>query len=182
MRPLLILAVGVLLVWLRLTVGGVDLAADPLGWLLVLAGLQRLPGRGRDLARGFALVALLVSLPLAVPEVAQRLADADPSLGWAVSLPGLGAFGCLAHHLGILALGGADAAAFGWFAAVRTGAIVLAILPVLAFTTGSDLVLVATALAQVGVLLTLVTLLLVLAERPWASGLDQSGPRPGTAS
>lgn len=177
MRPLLLLAIGLLLIWLRLaTPGGLDLAPDPLGWILVILGLSRLPGPRLPLARGLAVLALLVSLPLAVPTLAERLSDADPSLGWAVSLPQLAAIAALLTHLAALATESEDPAAAGWLIATRTGVGVMAVLPILAFGAGSDLAGNAAAVVQLVVTLVSLALVLIYAERPWARGLADSPP------
>lgn len=63
-----------------------DALADPLGWLLVLAGLVPLARTGLQLgaARVAAVLATLVSIPVWLPQVRHEL---DPSGEWALSLP-----------------------------------------------------------------------------------------------
>jgi hypothetical protein len=63
-----------------------DGLADPIGWLLVLAGLAPLMKLGLDLAltRFAAITATLISIPLWVPDLRHHL---DASGEWALSLP-----------------------------------------------------------------------------------------------
>ncbi len=74
MRPLQSIGLGLVLVVLDASVGdpGLDLVPDPLGWVLVLLGVRRLPARigHRSLLQGVAAVAGLVSLVLWVPPLA----------------------------------------------------------------------------------------------------------------
>lgn len=63
-----------------------DGLADPLGWILVIAGIRGLSAvaTGFDGARWAAWVAGAVSLPLWVPEFSHRLSDSG---AWALSMP-----------------------------------------------------------------------------------------------
>jgi hypothetical protein len=63
-----------------------DGLADPIGWLLVLAGLAPLMKTGLQLggARLAAIAATLVSVPLWIPDLRHHL---DASGEWALSLP-----------------------------------------------------------------------------------------------
>jgi hypothetical protein len=90
--PLQKVAMGLVIVLVDALFGGYDGVPDPLGWVLVLAGLLPV----RDLLRSAALLpmtvaCLLVSVATYPPGVADRLSD---PAGWALSLPQL-AFGFL---------------------------------------------------------------------------------------
>ncbi len=79
---------GWVLVLVDAPFGGYDAVPDPVGWLLVLAGLlalrRTLPAAGTALR--VAVLALLVSLATYPPAVADAL---TPGLGWFLSLPQL---------------------------------------------------------------------------------------------
>src|SRR5207237_824767 len=82
--------------------GGIDALPDPLGWLLVVAGLL---GLRRDVPLDGWLLALaalagLVSVPLVLPGVRDGL---DPSTGWALSLPQTVFCAVLCGSLGVAA-------------------------------------------------------------------------------
>lgn len=119
--------------------GGYDLLADPLGWVLVLLGVRRLPD---PVARGTLLyaaaLALVVSVPLWVPAVRDAVAAEDSSLAWAADLPALASAALLFHQLA----GAARAADDPTPATVLQGLLVLtavvAVLPVLVFGGGLD--------------------------------------------
>lgn len=167
MRALQALGVGLLLIALR--AGPTDLLPDPVGWLLVLVGVRRLPHDPRRRALlVLALLALVASVPLWVPATADRILAADQSLQWAVNLPQLGFVLVLGSVLGRRAGAAGDRGARGWWYAVATGTAVAAVLPVLVFG-GSVAVLETPALVLAGlVLLVAVVLCFVHAGRPWA--------------
>lgn len=130
MQPLQVAALGFLLIGLRLEVGTLDATPDPLGWLLVLLAVTRLP---RDLAhRGPVLalgaLAFVVSCDLALPGVLIGFADGEPALAWAVSLPALAASATLLNALTVASRAGEDPAA-GWLGSLRTVPVVVAVLP-----------------------------------------------------
>ena len=87
MTPLQRIAMGLVIVVVD-TLGGYDLLPDVLGWALVLWGLAGLPGERSGPAYA-AVGALVTSLVLYPPSVHRPLAEADPSLQWAASLPDL---------------------------------------------------------------------------------------------
>jgi hypothetical protein len=169
-KPLQPVAMGLVIVVLTARAHGFDLLPDPLGWLLVIAGVRRLPAAlpRRDLVVGLAMLAGAVSVPLWIPHVADRLYDTDPSLAWAATLPQLGFAVFLAGGLAVLADRGGDSGAARWLRVARTALLVVALLPVLVFgggwTDGEDLAAAAAGLAAV----LLVVLLLVDAGRAWA--------------
>lgn len=179
MRPLLAMALGYLLVVLYAKVGGYDMYADPLGWLLVLYGVHRLPEHleGRRQLLGLAALAGAVSVPLWVPTVAEWLADADPSLAWAVGLPQLAFTALLCERLARAALAAGEETAAAWLRTLLTLVVVVAVLPVLVFGAGMDGLGPGTVAAAVLSQLALVWLLLRYSGRSWAGA-----PAPQRAS
>lgn len=177
MRPLQAMALGYLLVALYAKVGGYDLYADPLGWLLVLYGVRRLPaeleGRTRLLLVG--LVAGAVSVPLWVPTVARWLEGADPALAWAAGLPQLAFAALLCERLAHAASEAGEPAASGWMRTLLSLVVVVAVLPVLVLGAGLDDLAPGTAAAAVLAQLALVWLLFAYSGRSWAGG---PAPRP----
>lgn len=179
-------ALGLLIAALAVRVDGVDVIVDPLGWLLVIGGSQRLGGdpRTRSRVTTAAVVAFAVSVPLAFPAVLDTLADADPSLAWAVSLPQIVVLLLLALHLIATAQEAGDVDAAAWWRWVRTGTIVIALAPAVLFPARSP------ELIGLGVFLALVTfvlavvLLWIQAPRSWAivSGPVISAPEPPSPS
>ncbi|WP_139979632.1 hypothetical protein [Nocardioides litoris] len=171
MRPLQAVACGVLLHLLFARLGGYDVLADPLGWVLVLVGLRALPPgfELRSSAIALAVLALVTSVPLWVPGVASAVEDADESLAWAVDLPRFGCYLVLALALSRVALAAGDRGAAGWWSTVVLALAAVVVLPVLVFGGGIDgLAPLATTL--VGLVPTVVlVLLLVHAGRPWAA-------------
>ncbi|VXB57840.1 hypothetical protein [Nocardioides sp. AX2bis] len=176
-QPLLVAALGLLLVTLRVDTGGVDATPDPLGWALVLLAVVRLP---RDLPHRTAALALVVlagltSAVLVAPDLTSDL-RADPALAWAVSLPALAATGTLMHSLTAAAREAGDPAAAGWLGSVRTLTVAVAVLPAVVLGAGVDALAGPTAglalLAAVGS----VVVLLVYAGRSWARRTAAPGP------
>lgn len=170
MKPLQAVALGLAIVGLRAAPGGYDLIADPLGWLLVLVGLSQLPEDlpRRGLALGTSTLATLIAAALWFPRVREALADADPALGWAASLPQLAALAVIALALSRAADRTGDSGPGGWLltAAVLVG--VTAVLPVLVFGGGVDALEAPAYAAAALALLLLVGLLLAYSGRAWA--------------
>lgn len=172
--PLRQIAVGLLLVAVVAGPAPVTGALHIVGWLLVIGAVQRLPrenGPGADGPGGLtgaAVVSLVVALPLAVPALAGRVADADPSIAWVLSLPQVLFLWLLARHLVALALGAGDADAASWWRWVRTGAVATAVLPALAFPTDNAAAIGATLLVGLLTVLLAVGLLVWHGSRPWA--------------
>jgi len=176
-KPLQPVAMGLVIVVLTARVRGFDVLPDPLGWLLVIAGVRRMPAAlpRRDLVIGLAMLAGVVSVPLWVPNVADRLYGTDPSLAWAATLPQLGFAVLLTGGLAGLADGAGDSGAARWLRLARTAFVVVALLPVLVFgggwTAGESLAAAASGLAAV----LLVVLLLIDAGRDWARAEPDEG-------
>lgn len=178
MRALQAIGMGLIVVLVR--AGSPDLLPDPLGWLLILHGVRRLPTdlpyRTGVIALGA--LALALSLPLWVPAVADRVLAADPSLQWAVNLPQLLFVILLATALGLRAAEHNDPAARGWWFLVATLTGFAAAAPVLVFGGGLA-VLETPALVIAGaVLLTAVVLCFVHAGRPWVARQKTPQGRP----
>lgn len=179
MRPLQPLGLGLLVVALTAPVHGYDALPDPLGWLLVLAGVTALPHgvpRVRAL-RVASAVAGVIAVPLWVAGVADRLYDTDPALAWAATLPQLAATLLLADGLARAATRAGDRSAARWLGVTTALLLVVAVLPVLVLGAGVTALGDPTALLASTTLVLLVVLLLTFARRPWASGV-RSGPVP----
>jgi hypothetical protein len=160
---------GLVVVALTAPINGYDALPDPAGWVLVLLGVRGLPAdlERRGVLVALAALALAVSLPLWLPEVAEELADAHPSLGWAVSLPQLFFAALLCAVLGRRAAEHADRRAAGWAGTAATGFVLAAAFPVLVFGAGVDALENPTLAVAVLSLLLLIGLLFGWAGRPW---------------
>lgn len=172
MPPLQVAALGFLLIALRLEVGGLDATPDPVGWLLVLLSVTRLP---RDVPHlgavlGLVVLALVVSVGLALPGVLTGFAAGDPALAWAVSLPALAASAALLHALTQAAREQDDPAAAGWLGSLRTVTVAVAVLPAVVLGAGVSALAGPTALLAVLSALGLVVLPLAYSRRAWAGG------------
>lgn len=182
MRPLQSIAMGLVIVALRTTFGGYDALPDPLGWLLVLHGVSRLPEDlvRRDTIRALAALALLVSVPLWWPDLAARLDELHPSLGWVANLPQLAFAAVLADSLARRAAALDDRRASGWLRTAMTGFVVAAALPVVVFGGGVGALEVPSYVLASVVLLMLIWLLFSYNNRPWALApteqVDWTGP------
>lgn len=182
MRPLHAIAMGLLVVALRATFGGYDALPDPLGWALVLFGVAGLPRDlvRRDTLRWLAALALVVSVPLWLPEVPDRLDDLHPSLLWVANLPQLGFAAVIADSLARRAAGGGDAKASGWLRTAMTAFVVAAAMPVVVFGGGVSALEVPSYVLATLAMLMLIWLLFSYSARPWAqrppSTVDQTSP------
>lgn len=180
MKPLQSVAMGLVVIVLSAPFHGYDALPDPLGWVLVLVGVNALPAalthRGNLLA--LAALAGLVSAVLWIPSVHTGLEDADPSLAWAASLPQIAFTVLLCHALAALATESGDARATRWLAFTRTAAIAVGLLPVLVFGAGVDSLELTSYLAAGAVAVLLIWLLFTYSGRPWAGVTDRS---PSTA-
>lgn len=149
--------------------GGFDLLPDPLGWVLVLVGVRRLPEH--DLRLPLVLVtglATVASLPLWVPAVIDALDDADESIAWAANLPKYGAYLLLCVVLGRLALEAGDQVAARWWSALTVGCAAIVALPVLIFGGGLDDLTDPTSFLLGAVPTVLVVVLFWYSSRSWA--------------
>lgn len=173
MLPLQSVAMGLVIVALSARFGGYDALADPVGWLLVLLGLRRMPAlpRLRDVLV-LAGLALAVSCVVWWPATSAWLDDQHPSLRWALTLPQLGAQLLLAHALASAARTTGDDAAARWLRLVPGAVVVVGLLPVLVFATGSDRLEAWSYVAAALVAIWVVWLLFSYAARPWARTLE----------
>lgn len=180
MRALQAIGMGLLIVLVR--AGTPDLLPDPLGWLLILYGVRRLPP-DLPLRTGVLVSGVLagaISVPLWVPPLADRVLAADESLQWAVNLPQVAFVTLLATALGMRASDRGDAAARGWWFLVATLSALAGLAPVLVFGGGVDALETPAVVVAGSVLLTAIILCFVHAARPWANtGETPVGSRGG---
>lgn len=183
MKPLQSIAMGLVIVALAVRVNGpYDVIADPVGWLLVLQGLGRLPPAlpHRPALQTLGFLALVMSVVLWFPSLAEGLAREDVSLLWAANLPQLAFVALLCRALASIATG----PAVGWLTtACALTVAAAAVVTVVLATDGSSLE-GALALAGSGSLLLVIVLLFRYASRPWAlAPVDQtSAAEAGPAS
>ncbi|GAB6984494.1 hypothetical protein [Nocardioides pyridinolyticus] len=165
MKPLPWIAMGLVIVALSAQARGVDLLADPVGWLLVLLGVHRF-GRLPSAVTWLALVALVVSGFLWWPGAADALADRDPALVWAASVPELATMAALCAGLARVAGPAGDRRARAWLGTAAVLAVVTALapLPVLAVERDIESVLLLGLVTVVAV----IVLLFRYSSRPWA--------------
>ncbi len=179
MRPLQSIGLGLVLVVLDATVGdpGLDLVPDPLGWVLVLLGVRRLPAHvgHHRLLQGVAAVAGLVSLLLWLPPLAAQVRGLDESLRWVLDLPTPGFVLLLALALraatGCSTDGDTDGdrpARNGW-QAVALGAVLTMLLPPVVYGAGVPALALPAVAVAIGTLVAAIALCFVHAARPWAS-------------
>ena len=119
MKPLYGVALGLVIIALYAKAGDFDLLPDPLGWALVLIGLNVLTRRVELRFAGplwvSGLLALAASVALTAPSVRDWFEDAEPALGWAVDVPALGFCGLLCAALAPAARAAGATAAYAWF-------------------------------------------------------------------
>lgn len=175
MKPLQAVGMGLVVVALEARVGGYDLLADPLGWLLVLYGVRRLPQLPWSSTVRFLVgLALVVSVLLWFPAVPEALADTDASLEWAASLPQILAVGAISAALARLAQEAGDRRAWAWLRTALTLLVLTAVVPVVVLSVQSSAVGAMLLLGLVTVVLVIV-LLFGYASRPWAAApVDQT--------
>lgn len=182
MTPLQQTAIGLLVVVLDST-GRYDTLPDPLGWLLVLPAVARLPRPERTAPLAGAVVAAVVATVTWFPRPREAVAGLDPSVDWAVLLlPDLLVAVLLCRALGRRAADGGDGRAAGWLRTVGVVLAGLALAPVPFLATDravpGDL-----GFALQVAWLVLLVLLFAFHRRPWAptrrprGGLDRD---PGT--
>lgn len=173
MRPLTAVGVGLALVVLDVGLDGVDLIADPIGWLLVLLGCLRLPRRlpGRPLLAGVAAGAGTISLPLWLPSVREELGGLDASLLWVLDLPQVVFVALLALVLARAADADGDLSARGWWRLVLAGAVVMVLLPPAVYGAGAVSVLVLGVLIGLATVVAAIVLCVRHSDRPWIDDL-----------
>jgi hypothetical protein len=183
MKPLQSVAMGLVIVVLSARFGGYDALPDPVGWVLAFLGVRSLPG---DLAQrtsllGLAALAGVVAAVVWAPVVTDDLYDADASLAWAANLPQLLFSVLLCHVLAARAAEGGDVKAARWLGVLRSGFVVVAVLPVLVFGGGLESFELTSYLAATLAALALIWLLFAYASRPW-TGVRNHPPEQPVAS
>ena len=178
MRPLQPIGLGLLLILVH--AGRFDFLPDPLGWLIILAGVSVLPEsvQRRSLLLGLAGLAGAISVPLWWPAWAEALNQGDPSLWWAVNLPQLVFVLLLGLSLMLAARHADDQSAARWWQLVATLATLAALLPVLVFGGGVDALEVPTYVLGAATLLTVIVLCFTHAARPWAIPTEPTAADP----
>lgn len=173
MKPLQAVGCGLLLILLDVVIAGFDLLPDPFGWALVLVGVVALRPRlstGTPVLAAAA-TAAVVSVPLWIPGVAETVSQADPALGWALSLPHVVFTVLFFHALQQLAKAAGNHDAAGWLQICWVGAVIVGVLPALLLPLGVG----GPLLALAGVFSLLMGVLQVVlsfayADRAWARG------------
>lgn len=184
MKPLQTVAMGYVIIALFAQVGDFDLLADPVGWLLVLGGVRLLPASiGRSALTYVGALALLVSVPIWVPDVATALAREDESLAWAADLPAFAFTALLFHRLGRAATAGGDPTAGRVCSGLVTFTGAVAVLPALVFGAGwTEIATTASTAAELLRLATIVALF-AYATRAWSRPpILQSAANPPDSS
>jgi hypothetical protein len=177
-QPLLVVAVGLVVVALYSRAGGFDLLPDPLGWALVLGALRTVVRRveltQQTVLWVLGIGALLASAVLWWPSVHDWFADADPALGWAIDLPSLTFCAVLCHALSVQARAAGETFATGWLSWTAIGFAVSAVAPAIVIGGGveslRDPAGIVTGLAQVSLFVQCV----IYAGRAWAGAAESS--------
>ena len=179
MRPLALLGTGLLLALVDISVDGLDLVPDWVGWLVVLLACAGLPHQlaPRRLALVGAL-ALLVSVVLWVPGALVDLDRLSPPLAWAISLPEIGVGLLLALSMTRAAGDAGDVSARGWWRLVVAGHVVIVLLPPVVIGARLEAGLVRGVLIALATAITTIVLCFRHADRPWA---QETAPAPSTA-
>ena len=164
---------GLVIVFLTARFAGYDALPDPVGWGLAVAGLVPLRNRlpQGDSLLALAVIAGLVSVPLVVPSLNDRL---SPSGQWGVGVPQTAFCLLLSISLATLAerAGDREAARFGL---LRTAYIVVLFLPVLVYGGGVKELAIPTALLSVVSNVALVYYTFKVSRRPYVT---ESAPAP----
>lgn len=125
MTPIQQIALGLVVIVLD-TLTTYDALPDPLGWLLLLPALARLPRQERTAPLAAGVVAAVVATVVWFPVSREAVAGLDPAVDWAVLLvPDVAFAALLCRALGRLAADDEHRRAAGW---LRTLAVVLALL------------------------------------------------------
>lgn len=185
MKPLQSAAMGFIFIALYALFSGYDAYADPVGWVLVLLGVRRLPAttplRFATLYTG--VLALAVSVPLWFKAPRAALADLDPSLAWAADLPAFACAALLCHGLALAATEVDDVRSARWLSTVRTVLVVVAVIPVLVFGGGLEQLAAPASTAAQLAYLALIWLLFTYSGRAWGGApILQSATPPPTSS
>jgi hypothetical protein len=167
--PLQKVAMGLIIVALRVSAGGYDLIADPLGWLLVISGaLQlraQLPAGGTVV--GLAALSAVLSLALYPPQVTSAL-HTDTSVSWLASVPEIAFVIALTGSLAKVAEKAADPTA-GRFGTLRWVFVALLFAPVVVYGGQVPALVVPVAVIAVAAIVYLIYLLFKVSKRAWAT-------------
>ena len=180
MRPLQSIGLGLVLVVLDASAGepALDLVPDPVGWVLVLVGVRRLPAHvgHQRLLQGAAAVAGLVSLALWIPPLAGQVRVLDESLRWVLDLPTPGFVLLLAVALARAT--GDDRPARTWWRAVAVGAALTMVLPPVVYGAGAVALALPAVVIAVATLVAAAVLCFTHAARGWAHDAVAPDPAP----
>jgi hypothetical protein len=172
---------GLVLVVLNAPVGdpGLDLIPDPVGWVLVLVGVRRLPERlaHRTAMTVLAALALVVSALLWVPDVARELLSLEESFLWVLDLPTPLFVLVLALAVGAAADRGGDATARTWWRVVLVGTVLTILLPPVVYAAQAVALAVVVVALAIATLVTCLVLCFAHSARPWVheAVVDASG-------
>ena len=179
MKPLQSIAMGLVIVAVVAKAGGgYDVLPDPVGWLLVLQGLGRLPASlpHRPALSTLGVLALLMSIVLWFPGLAEGLERTDESLLWAANLPQLAFVALLCRALSLAAA--AEPGRARWLRTAAVLTVVAALLPVLVLGAGASSLLAVMVAGASLVLVLVIVLLFRYSSRPWAAPeVDQTASR-----
>lgn len=178
MKPLQSIAMGLVIIALTARFGAYDALADPVGWLLVLLGVSRLPesiGARRGLLATAGL-ALIVSAVVWWPPAQDFLDVRDESLRWAANLPQIGFVAWLCHALASTAAASGEVRESRWLRTAMVLTIVVGLLPVLVFGGDWSGLEQGSYLAAGLALIVVIWLLFAYAARPWAGGQESRSP------
>ncbi len=174
--PLPWIAAGVLVLFLIVRVRGYDVTADPVGWLLMLYGVSRLPFEptSRTALLGTGAISAAIALFLWLPAGTDALLAADPALAWAAELPRFAFVALLAHGLARFAAAAHDDEAAVWWRIDLAAAVLAGALPALWLGVDLDWLAVPAGLCAIGTLVLTGVLAVAHHRRGWAQL-----PRPG---
>ncbi len=194
MKPLQAIGLGVLVLALNATVNGYDIYANPVGWLLILAGLTGFaqvepPIPRRPLLRNLAVVAFLAACVLWAPATGRWLEDVDPAVAWAANLPQFGFLALLCHCLAEAADASAEArtdlqgkVAALWLRTAEVVLVFVMVAPILVLGAGWSWLGNTAGTAAGLIMLVVMVLAFVYAYRPWSSAAAPEADVPSTDS
>ncbi|ABL84154.1 MULTISPECIES: hypothetical protein [unclassified Nocardioides] len=178
MKPLQSIAMGLVIIAIAARIGGgYDVLPDPVGWLLVLQGLGQLPASlpHRPALSTLGFLALLMSIVLWFPDLADGLERTDESLLWAANLPQLGFVAVLCRALAQAAV--TEPGRARWLRTAAALTIAAALAPTVVLGAQQAGLLAAMAAGASVVLLLVIVLLFRYSFRPWAlPEVDQTAP------
>jgi hypothetical protein len=178
-KPLQSIAMGLVVIAIVARAGGgYDVLPDPVGWLLVLQGLARLPASlpHRSALRSLGVLALLMSVVLWFPDLSRGLERTDESLLWAANLPQLAFVALLCRALSRAAV--TEPGRSHWLHTAAALTVAAALLPVVVLGAEETALLDVMVVGASLVLLLVIVLLFRYSSRPWAlPEVDQTASR-----